>query len=229
MLEVTSFAAGAAAVAVPAGLLLYRTWRALGRERHKATHDPLTGLLNRAAFKDRAVELLAVPAGAAVVAIVDLDRLKAINDAPGLGHDAGDAVLVAVAARMVAVVGGHGLVARLGGDEFAVAVTAPAGVDVWRVDRLFAELAARINDPVPVQANVDVRVSASIGVAPVDGVTDLSGLLKRADRAMYRAKAQSGFRVAVIDPGEPVDVAPCGRRPQVSNQRPWLPVWGGLR
>jgi diguanylate cyclase (GGDEF)-like protein len=232
VIDVTSFAAGAVSAAVPSGLLLYGMGRALRAARYAATHDGLTGLLNRHAFKTQARRLLAASNGAAAVAIVDLDWLKRVNDAPGLGHDAGDAVLVAAAVRMSKVVGEHGLVARLGGDEFAVAVAAPADVAVWRADLLFAELAARIGDPVTVQPGKQVRVSASVGVAPVDGVSELSGLLKRADVAMYRAKGQPDRRV-VVDVGEPAEpAAPVratnGHRLDLRNPtgRLW-PVWGG--
>jgi diguanylate cyclase (GGDEF)-like protein len=231
VIDVSSFAAGAAAVAVPTGLALYLVDRARRAARHKADHDGLTGLLLREAFKARAAQLIAVEPGRAAVSIVDIDWLKRINDAPGLGHDAGDAVLVAAARRMVAVVGEHGLVARLGGDEFAVAVAAPPGVPVWRADLLFARLAERIGEPVVVRAGVEVRVSASVGVAPVDGSSDLSRLLKRADAAMYRAKGLPDQRV-VVDPGE--STAPAAAAPINGHRVPWprnerWPVWGGLR
>jgi diguanylate cyclase (GGDEF)-like protein len=190
--DVASFVAGAAAVAVPAGLLVWRTRRA-------ACRDDLTGLLNRKAFKVRAARLLTGRCGAAAVAIVDLNRLKTINDTPGLGHEVGDAVLVAAAARLREVVGDHGVVGRLGGDEFAVAVAAPAGEHLWRVDALFGRVAQRIREPIAARAGLRLQVSASIGVAPVvDGVS-LSALLRRADHAMYQAKRTGKSLVVDVD------------------------------
>ncbi|MBT8224418.1 MAG: GGDEF domain-containing protein, partial [Dactylosporangium sp.] len=92
---------------------------ALERElRHRATHDPLTGLANRAVLLDRLDQLLAGPDRSGTLAIIDLDGFKDVNDT--LGHAAGDEVLRQVAKRLRSVAVGEDLVVRLGGDEFAV-------------------------------------------------------------------------------------------------------------
>jgi diguanylate cyclase (GGDEF)-like protein len=147
------------------------------RLRHEATHDPLTGLANRALFGTRIAEA----GGTAAILIIDLDGFKAVNDT--LGHHAGDALLRAVADRLRAAVRAGDTVARLGGDEFAVllpgATPADAGELTLRVQESFAE-------PVPIDA-VRVTIRASIGVAhgPLARAEDL---LRDADSAMYATK-----------------------------------------
>ncbi|BEP13123.1 EAL domain-containing protein [Acidothermaceae bacterium B102] len=162
--------------------------------RHRAFHDPLTGLANRALFADRighALELHHRTIRPLAVLFCDLDDFKAVNDT--LGHDAGDALLVAVANRLTATVRTGDSVARLGGDEFGVLIE-DDGDALALADRILAALAAPI-----VLVDRRLRVHASIGVArvsrtddPIDGVE----LLKRADLAMYAAKGSGKFTVA---------------------------------
>ena len=182
----TTLVAGAGlALAAHTSRRLVAARRELAAARHAASHDPLTRLLNRDGLT-QAWPMLA-PACPAVV-LVDLDRFKPINDRHG--HAAGDAVLVAVAARIREHV--TGVAARLGGDEFAAVLAGPHAVDA------VAELAEAIAAPVTLPAGGGtVTVTASVGLTRAeDG--DLTAALARADAAMYRAKT-TGDRVAVYD------------------------------
>ena len=167
--------------------------------RHRAFHDPLTGLANRALFADRighAIELHRRTFRPLAVLFCDLDDFKAVNDT--LGHDAGDALLIAVAARLHATVRTGDSVARLGGDEFGVLIE-DDGDALALADRILAALAAPI-----VLVDRTLRVHASIGVAVVastDGPIDGVELLKRADLAMYAAKRSGKFTVVEYSPG----------------------------
>jgi diguanylate cyclase (GGDEF)-like protein len=153
---------------------------------HRAFHDPLTGLANRALFYDRlahALDLHRRDLRPVSVVFVDLDDFKSVNDA--FGHDAGDLVLTEVAHRLVDVVRTGDTVARLGGDEFAVLVEDegdPAGV----AERILVALSApvRIGDRL-------APARASIGTTTLDpgrDRCDSQELLRQADVAMYSAK-----------------------------------------
>ncbi|GJG85458.1 hypothetical protein tb265_06390 [Gemmatimonadetes bacterium T265] len=193
---------------------------ALGRQ---ALRDPLTGLANRALFRDRVEHALArlarhgAPsaggAGARVaVLFLDLDNFKTVNDS--LGHHAGDGLLCAVAARLLNATRGCDTVARLGGDEFAVLLENARGAgDAHAVAE---RIAAALRVPVPVGAGpagagpagtgaagtgaAEARVGASIGIAFAEPGVDTDVLLRNADAAMYRAKAEGKGRHAVFDP-----------------------------
>lgn len=157
----------------------------LTAERHAASHDPLTGLPNRRAFHRLAATLLTDAAGQPLIAVVvDLDDFKQVNDR--YGHAAGDQVLISVAERFAAFAGDN-LVARLGGDEFAGLLVSPTVDGRWMecaARRLREALAAPID-----LGMVRLRVTASVGFAPVRGPAQLSDALCRADAAMYRAKS----------------------------------------
>jgi len=167
--------------------------------RHQALHDPLTGLPNRTLLQQRAEGALA-RAGTAVepvaLLLVDLDRFREINDT--LGHHCGDLVLQAVATRLPDVVGPAGTVARLGGDEFAILLPAVpdlrAAIDVADRVRGVLEVAVEV-------AGTRLDVDASVGVV-VSGEhgDDVDTLLRRADIAMYGAKAR-GLGVCPYEPG----------------------------
>ncbi|NEK59378.1 GGDEF domain-containing protein [Geodermatophilus sabuli] len=155
-----------------------------------AATDPLTGCLNRRAFLDRLDRAVtAAGTGApSVVCVVDLDGFKGVNDRDG--HAAGDAVLRAVTAALAGVVRETDTVARLGGDEFAVLSAAgPDGDGAALAARLRAAVAA---------VGAGCGVTASIGMTPVVAGDDVHEVLGRADRAMYRAKAGGGDRVAAL-------------------------------
>lgn len=190
-----------AAVVVDA-LQLRTERRALVAAKHEierlAAHDPLTGALNRRGLMERFEGALALArrTGAPLaVLVLDLDGFKEVNDR--LGHDAGDALLVAVAHRLRGVVRDHDLVARLGGDEF-VAVLQAADAAAARVvaERLVVELAR----PVAL-GDHRVAVRASVGVAAFpEAGEDALELLRAGDAAMYAAK-RAGVGVEAIDAG----------------------------
>ena len=148
----------------------------------QATTDSLTGLPNRSAFVERLTE--ACGSGTSlVVAFVDLDRFKEVNDT--LGHHSGDAVLVEVAFRLRRAQRAHDVIARLGGDEFGLLIT---GLD--RTGAL--TVLDRIRDSLITEMEIEgipVSVEASIGTAVFpDDATDASQLMQCADIAMYAAK-----------------------------------------
>lgn len=151
-----------------------------------AATDPLTGLANRTGLAQGAAQLLADGAPHALM-LLDLDRFKPINDVHG--HDAGDAVLRAVAARLQAHIRAGDIVARLGGDEFVVLLADPRpDADL---EALALRLGAAVRQPVEFHGHA-LTVGASTGIArsPRDGRT-LTELMRSADQAMYQAK-QSG-------------------------------------
>ncbi|MGW2832082.1 GGDEF domain-containing protein [Streptomyces sp. NPDC001286] len=152
--------------------------------------DPLTGLRTRDGFTRRATALLRDPR--AVVVLADVDRFKQINDT--FGHAAGDALLQATADRLAHHVGRSGVAGRLGGDEFAAVLIDDHGTAADLLAVLHGVLARPVEGQDPA-----VRTTVSLGWAraadfPAD---DLSGLLRRADEAMYAAKqARAGTRRA---------------------------------
>ncbi|WP_269503119.1 diguanylate cyclase domain-containing protein [Burkholderia sp. IMCC1007] len=155
---------------------------------HKATHDALTGLPNRVQFESRLSLALcdAVVTGQRVAILyLDCDRFKEINDC--LGHDAGDAVLVGIAARLRTQVRETDLVARLGGDEFAVML--PAVREADSVGRIAEEILSGMVPSIELSDGrmVATMMSAGIALYP-DHACDACGLLRAADAAMYRAK-----------------------------------------
>jgi two-component system, cell cycle response regulator len=162
--------------------------------RIEATHDSLTGLLNRAATLD-ALEREVARSGRDPVAIAvimsDLDHFKAINDRHG--HAAGDAVLKEAARRMRAAVRMYDSIGRYGGEEFLV-IAPGCGVDAG------VELAERLRACVCATeipwGNGSVAVTASLGVASSAHAAGVAALLRAADEALYRAKLGGRNRVA---------------------------------
>jgi two-component system cell cycle response regulator len=165
--------------------------RAEERLIYLAQYDQLTGLANRALFRERLTQALARSKRKNQLLglmVLDLDRFKSVNDS--LGHNVGDKLLKAVADRLKTCVREVDTVARMGGDEFTVLLEGiSCDQDVITVAKRILE---SIIQPLVLDGS-DVHTSASIGVTiyPADdhGVDDL---LKHADRAMYRAKEQGG-------------------------------------
>ncbi len=152
-----------------------------------ARYDALTGLPNRALFRDQmdaAVTGLR-RRGPFAIHFVDLDEFKQVNDT--LGHPCGDELLCVVADRLRAVVRGSDIVARFGGDEFVV-LQYPLG-HPKEAAALAERIVASLAEPFQISGN-EVVIGASIGIAlaPRDG-TDADLLLKNADMALYRAKS----------------------------------------
>ena len=154
-----------------------------------AMHDPLTGLANRTALLARLELCLgrhkAIGERRGGLLYLDLDRFKRVND--GLGHAAGDQLLVEVAGRLVQHTRGRALVARLGGDEFVVLVQDPACVT--DLEELAARLDERLTEPVTVRGH-QVWIRASIGIRLAHPGEDPDTVLMDADVAMYRAKRE---------------------------------------
>lgn len=187
---------------VPVGILDPTTlMSALAAElAHEASHDHLTGVPSRAWFVDGLRDLCEdarTGAGAVVLAFIDLDRLKEVNDT--LGHSTGDAMLHSVAHRLAATARPGDVVGRLGGDEFAVARLLPTQTpdDPWRSaalelgESLRAAIAA--TDPaLPPGADSRASVGLAIGAG---SLVDSDRLLRDADLAMYGAKKAGGDRV----------------------------------
>ena len=152
---------------------------------HRALHDPLTGVFNRAGFVEVANAMLHMTdRGAAFVVFIDLDGFKAVNDQ--FGHGVGDEVLRVVAGRLKLAMRESDALARLGGDEFAIVgrTTKPAEIANEMVQRLEQILGVEI----PIEGGRTVTIGASIGVALSDVGTTMNQLIDAADRHMYSNK-----------------------------------------
>jgi len=161
------------------------------RIRHLAEHDILTDLPNRAMLGEHLSQALADVLGEQAqlaLLFLDLDQFKYINDT--LGHDTGDQLLLQVAQRMRECLDGRDTISRQGGDEFAVLLQGFHNLS--RVAIIAQRLINGINQPFLVNGQ-ELRVGVSIGISiyPQDG-SDIGGLLKNADTAMYQAKAAGG-------------------------------------
>ena len=165
----------------------------LARVQAASLRDPLTGAANRAGLM---AELRRRSAGEGdfVVALLDLDKFKLINDV--LGHAAGDAALIGVVSRLRAVVDDlGGLVGRLGGDELVVVVPSASEEDSIA---LGTDLELAVAEPI----DADLWVSASIGLVHATPGDDPRQVLATADYLMYEAKAAGGGRLAEYDLGD---------------------------
>ena len=166
--------------------------------RHQAFHDSLTGLANRALFEDRLRQALArtLRTGQTLaVLFLDIDDFKTINDS--LGHDAGDALLNAVAARIDSVVRPSDTPARLGGDEFAVLLD---GIDSHEEAHRIARRIVEVLSDAVTLSHHDLIVTASIGVAFGAEPAQAGELLRNADMAMYAAKEAGKGSIKTFEP-----------------------------
>ncbi|HTO01147.1 MAG TPA: EAL domain-containing protein [Microthrixaceae bacterium] len=159
---------------------------------HRAFHDDLTGLPNRAAFRQE-IHRAKGEGGPVSVVFVDLDGFKNVNDTSG--HQQGDRLLRLVAERLSAAVPERSIVARLGGDEFAVLL--PFGLD--RAVQLAEGLVELISEPFALTGSV-VSVGASAGVAEADNKQSDDQVIGDADMAMYEAKVSPTSSVAAFEP-----------------------------
>lgn len=166
------------------------------RIRYLALHDPLTGLPNRVLFGESLNEIMAhvCERGAFGVVMIDLDRFKDINDIHG--HQAGDAVIREVSARLLAAVGPQDLVARLGGDEFA-AILGSASTE-QDLEFFSGRVLETMAMPIDIRQGEQVNVTLSIGAAlSSEHAADKDALVGCADIALYHAKSsgRNAFRL----------------------------------
>jgi diguanylate cyclase (GGDEF)-like protein len=169
---------------------------------HQAFHDPLTDLPNRALFVDRLeLGLSRVRRSKSKLAVLflDIDRFKIVNDS--LGHAAGDELLQEVASRLVASIRPGDTAARFGGDEFAILLEDIDGRD--GAEHVALRILGALRAPLSV-AGRDVFISASIGIAM--HAQTAGDMIRDADLAMYRAKAEGKGRHAVFEPSMHVAV-----------------------
>jgi diguanylate cyclase (GGDEF)-like protein len=152
--------------------------------------DPLTGLLNRRAF----VEAIAALEEPYTLAILDIDRFKAINDTHG--HSAGDQVLVEVSHLLRDAFGERNTVARLGGEEFGIIIRNTSKSETIGAVNAFRDALAARTFAV---AGAEIVVTLSAGVSQGDGTFSYSMLLTNADKALYLAKASGRNRVVHAD------------------------------
>jgi diguanylate cyclase (GGDEF)-like protein len=163
---------------------------------HRAFHDPLTNLPNRALFAERLEHaMVRADHNSVAVLFLDLDNFKSVNDT--LGHAAGDALLIAASERLVKCVRRADTIARLGGDEFTVLL------EEMRDPSDAARMAERIGDalgePFELQGQ-QVFISSSIGIAlDTDRSHAPDDLMREADLAMYRAKSGGKARYEIFD------------------------------
>jgi diguanylate cyclase (GGDEF)-like protein len=155
--------------------------------KHRAFHDALTGLPNRAFFAKEASAAISAAREAgrtAGVLFVDLDDFKVVNDT--MGHSVGDELLVAAAARLAASVRKADTAARLGGDEFALLISDAADPDA--VDAFAERIVAAFTESFTLKG-AEVLAAATVGVATSEDSRDVDQLLRHADLALYAAKA----------------------------------------
>ena len=165
--------------------------RAHERIAHLAQFDELTGLANRAQFRERINGMLAAVherQNHITIHLIDLDRFKSINDT--LGHPIGDKLLKEVALRLSTVIGPADMITRFGGDEFVVlqSITKRRQDAEWLAQRL----ARTLKEPFEIDGHrMDIGASIGIAMAPIDGI-NADELLKKADMALYAAKNGGG-------------------------------------
>lgn len=174
---------------------------------HQAYHDPLTGLPNRAFFTSRLTTALSRSAAdgrdSVAVLFLDIDRFKYVNDT--LGHHVGDELLSVLSLRLLAVVGSDHLAARLSGDEFTVLIEQSSEAEALA---MATEIVTALDRPFYI-LNRELFATVSVGVAlSVPGETSVTDLLRRADIALYRAKADPASRYSLFEPSlESADIA----------------------
>ncbi|SAK90614.1 diguanylate cyclase [Caballeronia glebae] len=182
------------------------TERRASEERvlYLAHHDPLTGLANRRYLQAQMQQRLSRRGDdqgpTLAVMFLDLDGFKKVND--DLGHDAGDEVLRAVALRLKKTLRHGEIIARLGGDEFALIVEHATFVACTTLARRIVQ---RLSEPYPLSGGTTATIGASVGLALAQKGESFERLMKRADQALYKAKAsgKGAFRFSTVDMAAP--------------------------
>jgi diguanylate cyclase (GGDEF)-like protein len=165
----------------------------LVQARVAATTDPLTRLANRRAFEGACTELMKQPMPQFVLAMIDVDNFKTIND--DHGHVTGDRVLTSVAQRLQSSLRGSDVVGRLGGDEFGILA---AGITLsLATTRMQGVVKSMVETPVTDPDGTPLKVTLSIGLAEFSAGDNPQTLIKRADGALYDAKHGGKNRVIV--------------------------------
>ena len=163
-----------------------------------ARHDPLTGLPNRRFFAEKLDECLrgASEAQRVAVLMLDLDGFKLVNDLHG--HGVGDKALVEFSERISAVLRADDVLARIGGDEFGIVMPKIASLD--DPTNLAGRIASAVAQPFLIDnKQMDIGAGVGIAIAPNDG-TDADELVRRADRALYRAKGEGRSSARFFEP-----------------------------
>lgn len=184
------------------GFLVATIWKMLStlrqdeeRALHAASHDALSGLPNRASFHRHLDSAFARDVGGIAVLFVDLDGFKEVNDT--YGHHVGDRLIRSVAAGFRSLVADHGMLARLGGDEFAVVVEGSGAAE--KALAIGESFVAFLWEAFDFEGRT-VKVGCSVGIADDAGEEATAGeLVRRADVAMYAAKAGGKNRVSIYD------------------------------
>ena len=188
-----------------------------------ATTDFLTGLPNRRAFVAALDEALTTRAGRFSLAILDLNRFKAVNDT--FGHVIGDRFLEEVARRLREAVGDRGIVARLGGDEFGVLINNCSRAQDAR--RIGGEILGQVNGSAILEGReFIISASCGIGISAKSGESSPSHLMAKADLALYQAKDSPTSRLSIF---EPWMAAPRRRRAEVERALQLPGLLGDLR
>ena len=182
-----------AIVALAVGWAVREQRRSAARLRHRALHDPVTGVPNRAHFVDETRRALTSGQCCALI-YMELDRLKLVNDS--LGREQGDRLLRAVAERLTGALGESRLIARFEGGEFATLVKSGRDVDTAALETARTILSA-LEAPFDLDGK-RISTSASVGMATARGV-DPDRLLRHGDIAMQEAKRARDGSVAVFD------------------------------
>lgn len=188
---------------------------ALTRLHYMATHDPLTGVLNRKAFRDDAeAHLLRIRQPCALL-MFDLDHFKSVNDT--YGHAAGDNVLTTFANRARACLRADDLLGRLGGEEFAALVF---DCSETHVAALAERLRIATREPVTLEDGRVLTVSTSIGIVivhPTTGFISIDVMFRGADALLYRAKAAGRDRAEISLLTPETDVSGVNARPTAAG------------